>query len=191
MCLGPNGPAPAPSVETSSCQSASATERSPAPMLDQQSSPPVHGTENGTGGRTGRSTSSRSGRSNSYPFHYDAPSIAPDNAREIVIQAACKLKVEAEFGARFVAVPNGTYTASRYARVTRAKEGLAKGFPDAIIVGTGRNRGRTAFAEIKAKGSLSEWQLAWLTALHEDGHDCGLFRSDQTLADWLRQRGWW
>ena len=139
----------------------------------------------------GHMTSSKSGSRNSYPFHYDPPSIAPDRAREIVIQAACKLKVEAEFEARFVAVPNGTYTASHRARAGAKREGVSKGFPDAIIVGTGRNRGRTAFAEFKAKGAMSPWQLAWLTALHEDGHDCGLFRSEQTLADWLRQRGWW
>ena len=108
-----------------------------------------------------------------------------------MIQAACKLKIEAEFEARFVAVPNGTFIASRAGRGKVRREGLSKGFPDAIIVGTGRNRCRTAFAEIKAKGSLSEWQHAWLTALHEAGHDCGLFRSEHTLADFLRQRGWW
>lgn len=126
----------------------------------------------------------------SLPFHTDPPSIVPLRAREIVIQAACKLKVESEFDAWFVAVPNGTWTPSIKARVRAKREGASKGFPDALIVGHGRNAGKIAFVEIKAGSSLSHSQKDWLTELHKNGFQCGMFRSEITLANKLTEWGW-
>jgi hypothetical protein len=125
-----------------------------------------------------------------YPFHYDLPKTAPLSASEISIQAACKLRVETEFKAIFASVPNGTFIASKAGRGKAKREGLAKGFPDAVIVGTGKNAGKIAFAEFKARRQLSLEQREILTALHENKHDVGVFRSQDTLAAKLREWGW-
>jgi hypothetical protein len=118
------------------------------------------------------------------------PALVPENAKEIVIQASCKKRVENEFDAYFVAIPNGTYIASAAGRGKVRQEGLSKGFPDAIIIGVRRNAGKTAFAEIKARSSLSNEQDGWLTGLAKSGHQCGVFRSQDTLAAKLREWGW-
>ena len=125
-----------------------------------------------------------------YIFHYDNPAIAPDGCKEITIQASCKKRVEGEFSAIFAAVPNGTYIASKAGRGKAKREGLLKGFPDAIIVGVGPNKGKTAFAEIKAKGALKLHQRELLTIMSSNGHDCGVFRSQDTLAAKLKEWGW-
>lgn len=125
-----------------------------------------------------------------YPFHYDMPKVAPENASEVSIQASCKMRVESAFQAMFVAVPNGKHTTSVFARRQVKREGLKKGFPDAIIVGHGPNKGRVAFAEIKARGSLSLDQQAVLEHLQRNGHQVGLFRSQDTLDAKLREWGW-
>jgi hypothetical protein len=126
----------------------------------------------------------------SYPFHYDQPDVAPFQASELIIQASCKLRVEDRFDAIFAAVPNGTNIRSYAGRTKVKKEGLHKGFPDAVIVGMGLNAGMVAFYECKAKGSLRPDQIATLTTLHNNGHDCGVFRSQDTLASWLISKGW-
>jgi len=125
----------------------------------------------------------------SYPFHYDMPKVAPDNASEVSIQASCKMRVESAFQAMFVAVPNGGKR-GWFGQAQVKREGIKKGFPDAIIVGHGPNKGRVAFAEIKARGSLSLEQQAILEHLQRNGHQVGLFRSQDTLDAKLREWGW-
>lgn len=124
-----------------------------------------------------------------YPFHYDMPKVAPDNSSELEIQAGCKKHIEEAFQAMFVAVPNGGKR-GYYAQWQAKKEGLTKGFPDAIILGYGKNAGKVAFAEIKARSSLSLDQQAMLEHLNRNGYDVGLFRSQDTLAAKLREWGW-
>jgi len=124
-----------------------------------------------------------------YGFHYDMPKVAPENASEVSIQASCKMRVESAFQAMFVAVPNGGKRSVWSQRQVK-KEGIKKGFPDAIIVGHGKNKGKIAFAEIKARESLSLEQQAILEHLSRNGHHVGLFRSQDTLASKLREWGW-
>lgn len=123
-------------------------------------------------------------------FHYDPPKVAPKLASELTIQASCIMRVTGQFKARMVAVPNGTHIASAAGRGKANTEGRSKGFPDCIIVGYGPNSGKVAFAEIKARSALKPEQEAWLTALADGGHDCGVFRSQDSLAAWLAERGW-
>lgn len=123
-------------------------------------------------------------------YHYDMPKIAPDNASEIVIQASCIKRIEGQFKARMVAVPNGTYIASRAGRGRANREGRSKGFPDCLIIGYGPNSGKIAFAELKARSNLEASQDAWLTTLVMSGFDAGVFRSQDTLASFLSDRGW-
>jgi hypothetical protein len=100
------------------------------------------------------------------------------------------MRVETQFDAMLMAIPNGTYTTSRYARMTRSIEGLVKGAPDVIIIGGMKNAGMIAFAEIKAAGRLSDDQAILLADLHRTGHQVGVFRSQDTLANWLQSNGW-
>lgn len=123
-------------------------------------------------------------------YHYDTPKVAPDNASEIAIQASCIMRVETQFKARMVAVPNGTYIASKAGRGKATREGRSKGFPDCLIIGYGPNSGRIAFAELKARSSLDPAQDVWLTTLAVSGFEAGVFRSQDTLADFLMTRGW-
>lgn len=125
-----------------------------------------------------------------YPFYYDMPKVAPHQASELAIQASCKLRVETQFGAMFASVPNGTHIASKYARGKVRREGLKTGFPDALIIGRGRNAGKIVFAEFKAKKTLSPEQKETLTDLHEAGLHCGVFRSQDTLVAKLLDWGW-
>jgi hypothetical protein len=125
----------------------------------------------------------------SYPFHYDMPKVAIEGASEVAVQASCKKRVEAEFQAMFVAVPNGGKRGFMAQQQVK-KEGLTKGFPDAIIVGYGKNAGKVAFAEIKARGSMSLEQQAMLEHLVRHNHQAGLFRSQDTIAAKLREWGW-
>lgn len=124
-----------------------------------------------------------------YPYHYDMPKVCPDNASEIAIQASCKMRVESAFQAMFVAVPNGGKR-GWFGQAQVKKEGIKKGFPDAIIIGHGANKGKIAFAEIKARQSPSLEQQAILEHLQRNGHQVGLFRSQDTLASKLREWGW-
>lgn len=123
-------------------------------------------------------------------YHYDMPRIAPGNASEIAIQASCIRRVEAQFKARMIAVPNGTYIASKAGRGKATREGRSKGFPDCLIIGYGPNSGMIAFAELKARSALDPSQDAWLTTITISGFDAGVFRSQDTLADFLIARGW-
>lgn len=125
-----------------------------------------------------------------YGFHYDLPRVADKYATELHIQVACRRRVEMSFRARMIAIPNGTFIASRTGRGKARAEGLSKGFPDCLIIGFGPNAGRTAYAEIKAGTFLKAEQEAWLTWLTVHGFDAGCFRSQDTLAAFLTDRGW-
>ena len=125
----------------------------------------------------------------SYPFHYDYPKVAPKNANEAAIQAACKMRVETQFDAVFIAIPNGGKRGFYGQRLLK-QEGVKKGAPDAIIVGGKRNPGKVAFTEFKAGTSLSEDQYIMLDDLRLAGHGVGVFRSQDTLAGKLLEWGW-
>ncbi len=122
-------------------------------------------------------------------YAYDKPAVAPLGASELAIQAACKMLVESQFDAIFAAVPNGTRT-TRYGAYKAKKEGVRKGFPDAVIVGGMKNPGKVAFVEIKARSALSTEQGILLADLSAASHDVGVFRSQDTLAEWLIEKGW-
>lgn len=126
----------------------------------------------------------------SYPFYYDQPKVAPENCSEIVIQASCKMRVEAQFNALFACVPNGTNIASQVGRRKAKREGMKKGFPDAIIIGGGPNAGKIVFAEFKAKKSLSPEQREVLSELQDRGFHVGVFRSQDTLVAKMKDWGW-
>jgi len=123
-------------------------------------------------------------------YHYDMPKVAPKGALEVTIQAACKMRVELQFDATFMAIPNGTFTMSKFARFNRKREGIVKGAPDAIIIGGIKNPGKVAFVELKARSALSEEQGILLADMSNAGHDVGVFRSQDTLAEWLTLKGW-
>ncbi len=121
----------------------------------------------------------------SYPFHYDFPRTRISDS-ELVVQKACIKTVGVLFPrSRVAAVPNASKR-SRWQQSQVKGEGLSKGFTDLIIVGPS---GLVAFAEIKALASMTPEQKDWLIFLMERGHCCGVFRSDQTLADKLEQWG--
>ena len=122
-------------------------------------------------------------------YHYDMPKIAPKNASEVAIQAACKKRVESEFDALFAAIPNGGKR-SFYGQRLIKQEGVKKGMVDAVIVGGPKNPGKVAFCEFKAGTSLSMEQGILLADLAAAGHDVGVFRSSETLSAWLIQKGW-
>lgn len=122
-------------------------------------------------------------------YHYDMPKVAPKNASELAIQASCKMRVETQFDAMFAAIPNGTRT-TKFGGWKAKQEGVRKGMVDAVIVGGPKNAGKVAFCEFKAGSSLSMEQGVLLADLAAAGHDVGVFRSQDTLADWLVAKGW-
>jgi hypothetical protein len=124
-----------------------------------------------------------------YPFHYDMPRVAPQNASEVAIQASCKMRVETQFGAMFIAIPNGGKRGFHGQRLIK-QEGVKKGAPDAIIIGLRPNDGKVVFAEFKAGTSLSKEQYILLDDLSRAGHCCGVFRSQDTLAAKMTEWGW-
>lgn len=119
------------------------------------------------------------------PYHYDMPSVAPKGASELNIQKSMRERIAKQFPAcRWVAIPNGTYTASVAARGRAKAEGAAKGFPDAMIIGLGK----IAFVEVKAQTPLKTEQDEWLSWLAGQYH-CGVFRHQDTLAAKLLEWG--
>jgi hypothetical protein len=120
-----------------------------------------------------------------YPFHYDPPKLRISDS-EIVVQKACLRSIAVMFRhTRVAAVPNGQKRTVWQAQRAKA-EGMSSGFPDLVIVGPAQ---RTAYCEIKAESQLTLEQKGWLNFLVETGHFCGVFRSDQTLCDKLREWG--
>jgi hypothetical protein len=122
-------------------------------------------------------------------YHFDAPAVAPKGALEVSIQAACKMRVELQFDATFMAIPNGGKRGWHGQRQIK-REGVVKGAPDAIIIGGMKNPGKVAFVELKARSALSDEQGILLADIARAGHDVGVFRSQETLADWLTLKGW-
>lgn len=109
---------------------------------------------------------------------------------EINIQANIVRDLPLLIPCMVTAVPNGTYTPSKAARVRAKREGVTTGYPDLIIDGTGPNAGRVCRAEIKSGSSVTAEQFDKLNALYEAGHLCGVFRSLDTLAAFLVAHGW-
>jgi hypothetical protein len=128
------------------------------------------------------------------PWYFDEPHIARNtygrNVSEIVIQASIVKDLPRVIPCMVAAVPNGTHTASRYARMQRTKEGCAPGYPDLIIDGIGPNAGKVCRAEVKAMSAVSPEQFERLTQLDANGHLCGVFRSLDTLVGVLLANGW-
>jgi hypothetical protein len=118
-------------------------------------------------------------------FHVDAPAVA-DAGDELSIQVALRKALKARApGVAFVAVPNGAQRTA-WAAMKAKQEGLAAGFPDALILW----KGGYAFPEIKARsGSLSDQQHVWLNYLTNAGHPCGVFRSVTSCLSWLAGLG--
>lgn len=139
---------------------------------------------------------------NPYPFHYDMPKVRISDS-EIVIQKACRDMIARVFPkTKVAAVPNGTHIRSMAGRMKAKREGLSAGFPDLILVGPERGvqvphpAGWTeqriplvAFPEIKALTPLTDEQKEWLMFLMECGHNCGVFRSPETLMFKMREWG--
>lgn len=120
----------------------------------------------------------------SYPI--DPPAAAYDGS-ELAIQTLFRSRMRMVAPrVHIVAVPNGTYIASLAGRAKVSREGIAKGFPDCIILWP---RG-VAFIEFKAKtGSLSESQVEWLGRLHGYGFPTMVARHPDTAIEFIRAAG--
>lgn len=132
-----------------------------------------------------------------YPFHYDMPSQRISDS-EIVVQKQCLAMIAKLFPkTRVASVPNGQKR-TRWQGQRAKAEGMSKGFPDLVLVGSYRRPIHseldavgplTAFVEIKAKAPMTDEQKDWLLFLMDCGHNCGVFRSDSTLEAKLRLWG--
>jgi hypothetical protein len=119
-------------------------------------------------------------------FHYDAPKVWDGLSSELQVQRSCRDMIAKAFRQTdSFAVPNGTHIASIAGRAKAKREGLLKGVSDLVIIG---KPGLVAFAEIKAGGSLTVEQRAFLTRVVELGHRAGCFRSVDTL--YLKLKDW-
>lgn len=120
-------------------------------------------------------------------FHVDPPSAAYDGS-EIAIQTLFRSRARIMCPAvALVAVPNGTYIASRAGRAKAQREGLSAGFPDIAAFWPG---GGTALLEFKAKnGRISEQQQMWMERLVSFNLLAGVFRHPDTALDALRRWG--
>lgn len=127
-----------------------------------------------------------------YPFHYDPPRVRISDS-EIVVQKTMLRSIATMFRhTRVAAVPNGQKRTRWQAQRAKA-EGMSAGFPDLVITGRGSINNvwqpLVAFCETKALTALTPEQREWLDFLHNNGHHVGVFRSDQTLCDKLREWG--
>lgn len=127
-------------------------------------------------------------------WHFDEPHVARNaygrSVSEISIQAAIVKSLPMLVPCMVAAVPNGTYIASKAGRGKAQFEGLATGYPDLIIDGTGPNAGKVFRAEIKATKPVTPAQFDKLNDLLAAGHACGVFRSLPTLTAHLLANGW-
>jgi hypothetical protein len=115
-----------------------------------------------------------------FAFHVDARH--KDEADEIAIQTQFRAKMRIVAPqVMLVGVPNaGKRTA--WERRQRGKEGLTPGFPDMIAL----HDGRAAFLEFKrGDGALSTAQIEVLNRLMRLGFTVGVFRSAETVIEWL------
>lgn len=129
----------------------------------------------------------------SYPFHYDMPKVRISDS-EIVVQKACLDMIAKVFPkTRVAAVPNGARLVTHAARRKAKTEGMSAGFPDLILVGQSAmnpiSRPLVAFPEIKALAAMTEEQKDWLVFMCLAGHNCGVFRSPETLMFKMREWG--
>jgi hypothetical protein len=127
-----------------------------------------------------------------YPFHYDPPKLRISDS-EIVVQKTMLRTVAIVFRQTIAfAVPNAAKR-SQWAAAHAKREGMLKGAADLVITSPGNVDNEyyplVAFIEAKATTSLTPEQLAFLNAMHKMGHYCGVFRSDQTLVDKLKEWG--
>lgn len=128
-----------------------------------------------------------------YAFHYDPPKLRIAET-EIAVQKVMLRTIAVMFPhSRAAAVPNGQKR-TRWQQQRAKAEGMSSGFPDLIVTGPsnwglGIMHPLVAFIEVKASAPMSPEQRDWLDFLHNAGHCCGVFRSDQTLADKLREWG--
>lgn len=135
-----------------------------------------------------------------YPFHYDWPRVRTSDS-EIVVQKACLDMIAKVFPkTRVAAVPNGQKR-TRWQQMQAKREGMSAGFPDLILVssrqvpvsGIGGSMISTqplsAYCEIKALAPMTAEQKDWLMFLMECGHNCGVFRSPETLMFKLKEWG--
>ncbi len=119
-----------------------------------------------------------------HPFHVD-PRTAADEGDELSIQRRFRKALQGT-GIAMAAVPNAGKR-SHWEAARAKQEGLAAGFPDAIVTWSG---GGSAYLEFKARaGTLSEAQVAWLNTLHRQGHNVGVFRSSATALAFLGRCG--
>lgn len=130
-----------------------------------------------------------------YPFHYDWPRVRISDS-EIVVQKACLDMIAKVFPkTRVAAVPNGQKR-TRWQQMQAKREGMSAGFPDLVVVGSkfpDSDRSDlfplVAFCEIKALAPMTAEQKDWLMFLMECGHNCGVFRSPETLMFKLKEWG--
>jgi hypothetical protein len=129
--------------------------------------------------------------SNIYPFHYDMPRVRSADS-EIVVQKQCLDMIAKVFPrTRVAAVPNGSKR-TRWQQQRAKQEGVSAGFPDLVIVGALQRlypAPLVAFPEIKALAPMTPEQKAWLMFMMECGHNCGVFRSPETLMFKMREWG--
>lgn len=120
-----------------------------------------------------------------YPFHYDMPATR-DCDSEILIQKAMRdrIAMELRYTTSF-AVPNANKR-TRWQAQQAKREGMTKGVTDLVIVGFPK---LVAFVEVKAKETLTADQREFLETMHQMGHLCGCFRSQDTLIAKLKEWG--
>lgn len=120
----------------------------------------------------------------SYAFHID-PRNAAETRDEMTIQIAFRRKVrDLAPGVKLVAIPNAGRR-SAWEQIKRAKEGLTAGFPDMQAL----HGGRIAFLEFKSgTGAPSNAQIDQMNWLTRNGFAVGVFRSEGTACDWLREQ---
>lgn len=84
-----------------------------------------------------------------------------------------------------VAVPNAAKRGWGAQALVKA-EGLAKGFPDMLVLGDGN----LAFLEFKSGRTMPRReQVEWLNWLHDGGYACAVVRSPKGALAWLKQQG--
>lgn len=108
---------------------------------------------------------------------------ASEKARVVAFRQLLRLKLPA---ARVVAVPNAGKRGYKAQAQVKA-EGLAKGFPDIIVMWNGES----AYLEFKnGKSMPSDDQAEWLNYLHRNGQPCAVVRTPEGALAFLKQAGW-
>lgn len=121
-----------------------------------------------------------------FPFHYDAPSVAPAGVDEHFIQAKFVMLARERFDVVVVGIPNqgrrGYGTAKRL-----QQEGMVAGAPDTVINWA---PAATVWIEFKdGKGSLDEAQKLFLHNMHRRSFKVAVCRHWLTALQLLDQWG--